>query len=98
MTQPDTPISAAVNLLATNPAHGCTAPGCGTQATVTLDPHLGRRCSKHTPMPAGRYRPDLAGDMVDAGDAHAAFRYLRRWLQRETDLRFVRVMLRLAAC
>jgi hypothetical protein len=93
---PDTPISQAVHVMATQPIHGCTAPRCGTQNTVTLHPTHGRRCPDHTVHPSGSYRPGFAADLVDAGRPDVAFRYLRTWLARQCDIRFAGARIRLA--
>ena len=36
-------------------ATGCTAPGCGTQQTSTLDGIHGRRCADHPPTFSRRW-------------------------------------------
>ena len=85
---------APVMLYLTDTVHGCTS--CGSQKTVTLHPHHGRRCSDHATLPTGPYRPDLAADMVEFGRADAAFAYLRAHLRREADVRFVKARIALA--
>jgi hypothetical protein len=53
-------------------ANGCTARGCGTQVTASLDGHLGRRCANHPP----RFDPRRAFDIA-LRDPHAALAYIR---------------------
>lgn len=42
-------------------AEGCTAPACGTQHTVTIDGHHGRRCERHQPEPCRIYSDGADG-------------------------------------
>ena len=57
-----------------NPAKlGCSAPGCGSQDTATLDGYNGRRCEAHPPQP-----PWLS--LADAGRFRDAFHALRTHL------------------
>jgi hypothetical protein len=42
-----------VEIRATNPAEGCTAPHCGSQNTLWLSPVDGRRCAAHPPTDPG---------------------------------------------
>lgn len=55
---------------------GCTAKGCSTQATVTVDARHGRRCADHPPT----YDRGWAMALVDLGLAGEACAYLRAWL------------------
>jgi hypothetical protein len=80
---------APVLVQATDTENGCTS--CGSQKTVTLHPHHGRRCSDHATLPAGPYDRGLALDMVELGRPDAAFTYLAAHLRREADLRFLRL-------
>lgn len=50
---------------------GCTA--CGSQDTVTLDGHHGRRCGSHPPG----FSPDKAVRLMVAGHADEALDYVR---------------------
>ena len=59
---------------------GCT--GCGSQNTVTMDGHRGRRCAGCLPPLLDAYRRDLALDLVDAGRPDVAFGMLRTALRR----------------
>lgn len=65
---------------------GCT--GCGSQKTVVLHPRDGRRCPACMTIPPGRFRQDLADDMVELGRVDAAFAYLGGWLAGQIDRRF----------
>jgi hypothetical protein len=89
VTAPIPPAAAvlpAVMVEASDLREGCT--GCGTQATVLLHPHEGRRCPACMTIPPGPFRRDLADDMVEIGRAHGAFAYLTGWLLREAGERF----------
>jgi hypothetical protein len=54
---------------------GCTAVGCGTQNTATVDGVWGRRCARHPP----RYSPGQLLRLLNAGDIVAANAYLGTW-------------------
>jgi hypothetical protein len=55
---------------------GCTAPGCGTQETSTVDGVHGRRCDKHPPM----FSPELAVQLAVNMSPDAALAYCRAGL------------------
>jgi hypothetical protein len=52
---------------------GCTAPGCGTQNTVTLDGVHGRRCAEHPPT----FDPAHAVELAVDGRLETALGYCR---------------------
>lgn len=57
----------------TGASNGCTAAGCGTQDTVTLDGHHGRRCQAHPPT----FDPQRAVHLAVTGRLHTALGYCR---------------------
>lgn len=71
MTEPAIPDS--YRCAGYNPAHlGCTADGCGTQDTTTLDGLHGRRCEAHAPV----FDPTVAVELMRT-DLGAACDYCR---------------------
>jgi hypothetical protein len=52
---------------------GCTASGCGTQDTVTLDGVHGRRCAQHPPT----FDPARAVELAVTGRLDTALGYCR---------------------
>ena len=52
---------------------GCTAPGCGTQNTTTVDGVHGRRCAEHPPT----FDPARAVHLAMSGRLDTALGYCR---------------------
>jgi hypothetical protein len=63
----------------TTAKNGCTAKDCGSQNTVTLDGHNGRRCADHAPG----FSPDRAVALMMKGESEAAISYCQQDVFRE---------------